>query len=395
MTNRQLFLQHLAPTSDAPLALEIKKAKGIYLYGTQKKKYMDLISGISVSNVGHSHPKVISAIKKQLEDYMHLMVYGEYIQSPQIKLAKKLSELLPNNLNCSYFVNSGSEAVEGALKLAKRFTGRTEIISFKNAYHGSSHGAMSVMGNEEMKTAYRPLLPDIRFIEINNLSQLKNISKKTACVIIEPIQGEAGVIASEKKFLKALRERCTEMGTLLIFDEIQTGFGRTGTLFAFEDYKIIPDILTLGKAMGGGMPVGAFVSSKKIMSMLSNNPVLGHITTFGGHPVSCAAALANLEILTSSENNFQVLEKEKLFRQYLKHPVIKSIRGKGLLLAIEFENFEINKKIIDRCIEKGVITDWFLFCSNAMRIAPPLIITKEEIKKACQIITESITYFFD
>ncbi|HVA98114.1 MAG TPA: aspartate aminotransferase family protein [Bacteroidia bacterium] len=395
ITDRQLFLQHLAPTSDAPLALEIKKAKGIYLFDAQQKKYMDLISGISVSNIGHLHPKVVNAVKKQLDKYMHLMVYGEYIQSPQVQLAKKISDVLPKNLSCCYFVNSGSEAVEGALKLAKRYTNRSEIISFKNAYHGSSQGAMSVMGNEEMKNAYRPLLPNIRFLEINNLSQLEFITKKTACVIIEPIQGEAGVIESKKNFLKALRKKCSETETLLIFDEIQTGFGRTGIMFAFQHVNIIPDIILLGKAMGGGIPIGAFVSSKKIMKTLSENPVLGHITTFGGHPVSCAAALANLEVITSQKNNFDVLKKEKLFRTYLKHSAIKSIRGKGLLLAIEFDSFEINKKIIDRCIKNGIITDWFLFCPEAMRIAPPLIITEKEIKLACKIIMESIAYFFD
>lgn len=390
LTERQLFLQHLAQTSDFPLSLEIVKAKGIYLFDKSGKKYADLISGISVSNLGHCHPQVISAIKAQLKKYTHLMVYGEYVQSPQVMLAKKISTLLPENLSSVYFVNSGAEATEGALKLAKRYTGRTEIISCKNAYHGSTHGALSVMGNESLKINFRPLLPDIRFIEFNNEKYLEHISEKTACVIIEPVQGENGVRIPLGNYLENLRKRCNETGALLIFDEAQTAFGRTGSMFAFEQFKVVPDILLLAKAFGGGMPVGAFVSSKKIMDSLKNNPALGHITTFGGHPVSCAAALAAINILKKEKLIQQVKRKEKLFRKYLKHPSIKEIRSMGLMLALEFETAEINQKIIRKCLENGVITDWFLFCDKAMRIAPPLTISDKEIENACKMILKSI-----
>lgn len=390
LTQRQLFFNHLAQTSETPLALEIEKAEGIYLTDVSGKRYMDLISGISVSNVGHRHPKVLAAIQNQLDKYMHLMVYGEFIQSPQVQLAKLLSDHLPENLSSIYFVNSGSEAIEGAMKLAKRFTGRAEIISFKNAYHGSTHGSLSIMGNEEFKNAFRPLLPDIRQIEYNNISDLKQITTNTAAVIIETIQGEAGAIIPQNDFLKLLKKRCNEVGAMLVADEIQCGFGRTGKLFAFEHYDFIPDILCLAKGMGGGMPIGAFISSKEIMHSLTNNPHLGHITTFGGHPVSCVASAATLTVLLEEKLIEQVEDKEKLFRSLLKHPKIKSINGKGLLLAIEFESYEQNKMIIDKCIEKGVITDWFLFNSHSMRIAPPLTITKEEITNACEIILECI-----
>ena len=390
LTQRQLFLQHVAQTSTSPLSLEIEKAEGIYLYDTAGKKYIDLISGIGVSNVGHRHPKVIAAIQEQLDKYMHLMVYGEYIQTPQIQLAKLLADNLPANLNCTYFVNSGTEAIEGAMKLAKRYTGKTGVIAFKNAYHGSTQGSLSVCGNEELKNSFRPLLPNVNVIEFNSVDELKKITKQTACVIIEPIQGEAGVILPDKHFLQKLRTKCNETKTLLIFDEIQTGYGRTGKLFAFEHYDIAPDILCIAKGMGGGMPIGAFISSKEIMSSLTANPALGHITTFGGHPVSCAASLATLKILLEENLIGQVDEKEKLFREILKHLSIKEIRGRGLLLAVEFESYEFNKKVIDTCLENGVITDWFLFCNNAMRIAPPLTITTDEIKKACEVILKSI-----
>lgn len=390
LTQRQLFFNHVAQTSDAPLALEIEKAKGVFLFDTKGKRYFDLISGISVSNIGHCHPKVVEAIKQQCETYMHLMVYGEYIQSPQVQLATKLANLLPPTLNSCYLVNSGSEAVEGALKLAKRFTGRSEIISFKNAYHGSTHGSLSVMGNEAFKNSFRPLLPDVKFLDYNNIEQLHNITSKTACVIAETVQGEAGIITPHNDFLIHLRKKCTETGTLLILDEIQTGFGRTGKFFDFENYGIIPDIITIAKGMGGGMPIGAFISSKEIMQSLTNNPILGHITTFGGHPVSCAAAIANIDVLLSENIINSVESKEKLFKEKLQHPKIKSIRGKGLLLALEFEDFAQNKKIIDTCISNGVITDWFLFADNLMRIAPPLTITEEEIIESCEIIVRSI-----
>ena len=390
LTQRQLFLNHIAQTSETPLALEIERAEGVYLIGHSGKKYLDLISGISVSNVGHRHPKVVQAIHEQLDKYMHLMVYGEYIQTPQVKLASLLTKSLPQNLNSVYFVNSGAEAIEGAMKLAKRVTGRTEIISFKNAYHGSTHGSLSIMGSEEFKNAFRPLLPDVRQIEFNNFYQLAEITERTACVFVEPIQGEAGAIVPQKDFLKKLETRCKAVGALLIADEIQTGFGRTGKLFGFEHFEIIPDIVCIAKGMGGGMPIGAFVSSKVLMHSLTNNPILGHITTFGGHPVCCAAAIAVMEILTQSDLVASVAKKEKLIRELLIHPKIKSVNGKGLLLAVEFDSFEQNKTIIDKCIEAGVITDWFLFNSHSMRIAPPLTITEEELKTACEIIVKSL-----
>jgi acetylornithine/succinyldiaminopimelate/putrescine aminotransferase len=321
---------------------------------------------------------------------MHLMVYGEFVQSPQVDFAKLLVDNLPANLNAIYFVNSGGEAVEGAMKLAKRYTNKTEIISFNNAYHGSTHGSLSVMGNEEFKNAFRPLLPNCKQIAFNNIEALKAITEETACVLVEPIQGEAGTIVPDKNYLKQLREKCTETNTLLIADEIQCGFGRTGKLFAFEHFDFTPDILCLAKAMGGGMPLGAFIASKEIMHTLSNNPILGHITTFGGHPVCCAAGNAAMEVLLEEKLIEKVQEKEDLFKKLLVHPKIKSINGMGLLLSIEFENFEQNKTIIDKCIEEGLITDWFLFCDYSMRIAPPLIITNEEIENACAIILKAI-----
>lgn len=390
MNQRQLFLDHIAQTSTAPLALEIDHARGVYLYGTKGEKYMDLISGISVSNVGHGHPRVVEAIKEQADKHMHLMVYGEYIQSPQVKLAKILTDHLPSSLDCCYFVNSGSEATEGALKLAKRYTGRTELVSFRNAYHGSTQGSLSVMGNEFFKNAYRPLLPDVRILDFNAQDQLKQVTERTACVIAEPIQAEAGVVLPQNDFLSALRKRCNETGTLLIFDEIQTGCGRTGSLFAFEQYNVLPDILLLAKGLGGGMPIGAFISSKEIMSALTDNPVLGHITTFGGHPICCAAAHATIKTLVDEEMIKGVSGKENLFRNLLQHESIRSFRSKGLLIAIEFESAEMNMKVINECISNGIITDWFLFCDKAMRIAPPLIISEEEIREACRIILLAI-----
>jgi acetylornithine/N-succinyldiaminopimelate aminotransferase len=392
-TLRQLFLNHNAQTTRFPLLLEFESARGCYLYTHEGKACLDLISGIGVSNIGHSHPKVIAAITSQAEKYMHLMVYGEYVQAPQVLFAEKLASLLPQQLQCTYFVNSGAEAVEGALKLAKRYTGRTEIIAFKNSYHGSTHGALSVMGNEEYKQAYRPLLPGIRFIGFNNPDDLQSITTETACVLVETIQGEAGIRVPDTSYMQALRKRCTETGTLLILDEIQVAFGRTGKLFAFEHFGIVPDILVLAKALGGGMPIGAFVSSNNIMSVLTENPILGHITTFGGHPVCCAAGLAALNVLLDEYLVDSVPEKEALFRSLLVHPAICEVRGKGLLLSIELESFELNKKVIDRCIENGIITDWFLHCSNSMRIAPPLIISHDEIRMACQVIIEAINYY--
>jgi acetylornithine/N-succinyldiaminopimelate aminotransferase len=392
-TLRQLFLANNAQTTDFPLLLEFERAEGVYMFNKEGKAYMDLISGIGVSNLGHSHPYVINTIKEQLDKYMHLMVYGEYVQTPQVRFAEKLVSILPSNLQSVYFTNSGAEAVEGALKLAKRFTGRQQIIAFKNSYHGSTHGALSVMGNEEFKQPYRPLLPGVNFISFNDTDDLDKINEETACVIVETIQGEAGIRVPDAAYMQALRARCTETGTLLILDEIQAAFGRTGKLFAFEHFGIVPDVLLLAKALGGGMPVGAFIASNEIMGSLKENPILGHITTFGGHPVCCAAGLAALEVLLNENLTAQVAEKELLFKRLLVHPAIKEIRGRGLMLAIELDSFELNKQIIDRCIENGIITDWFLHCSNAMRIAPPLIITTDEIQKACEIINEAIDYY--
>jgi acetylornithine/succinyldiaminopimelate/putrescine aminotransferase len=388
--NRQLFLNHVAQTSTAPLMLEIERAQGVYLYSTDGKQYIDLIAGISVSNVGHSHPNVVQAVKAQAEKYMHLMVYGEFVESPQVLYARKLTQYLPAQLNNVYFVNSGAEATEGALKLAKRYTNRTGIISFKNAYHGSTHGALSVMGDETFKRSFRPLLPDVKHINFNNEEDLQQIAHHTAAVIVETVQAEVGIKAPTNNYLQKLRARCTETGTLLILDEIQAGMGRTGKLFAFEHYGIVPDILLLAKAFGGGMPLGAFVSSKEIMNTLTENPVLGHITTFGGHPVCCAAGLAAFETILSENLVEQVEQKGKLFEELLKHTKIKAVRRVGLLMALEFESFEQNKSIIDACIEAGVLTDWFLFAPHCMRIAPPLIITEQEIKTACAIIVQCI-----
>jgi len=390
MNNRQLFLSNLAQTTDFPLLIEIEKAEGIYLYGPNGEKYIDLISGIGVSNVGHRHPKILGAIKEQLDKYLHLMVYGEYIQSPQTLLAKSLIETLPEKLDNVYLVNSGSEAVEGALKLAKRYTGRREVISCANAYHGSSHGALSVGGNEIFKRAYRPLLPGITNISFGKVEELENITEETAAIIVETVQGEAGIRVGSEAFFKALRNRCNETGTLLILDEIQAGFGRTGKFWAFEHYGIQPDILVCAKGMGGGMPIGAFIAPQGIMAVFKNNPLLGHITTFGGHPVSAAASIATINVLKDENLIGQVERKANLFKKRLSHKKIKGIRNKGLMMAVEFESFEVLKPVIDRAIELGVITDWFLFCEDSMRIAPPLTITEEEIEEACRIILQAI-----
>jgi putrescine aminotransferase len=389
-TERQLFLNHLAQTSDFPLSLEIDKAEGIYMYDKKGKSYMDLISGIGVSNVGHRHPKVVEAIKNQADKYLHLMVYGEYIQSPQVQLAHALSSTLPNQLSSVYFVNSGSEAVEGALKLAKRYTGKTQIISCFDAYHGSSHGALSASGSEHFKQNFRPLLPGFKHIKYGNPTHLDEINENVAAVIIETIQGEAGVKIADKKYFQALRTKCDETGSLLIFDEIQCGFGRTGKMWAFEHLGIIPDILLSAKGMGGGMPIGCFISSNEIMGVLKNDPILGHITTFGGHPVSAAASLATLKVIQEEQLLALIESKSRLFLKLLTHPSIREIRHIGLFMAIEFESFEQLKAIIDRAIELGVVTDWFLFCDKSMRIAPPLTITENEIRDACNIILQAI-----
>lgn len=390
MNNRQLFLSHLAQTTDFPLMIEIEKAEGVYMYGPNGEKYLDLISGIGVSNIGHRHPKVLAAIQDQIDKYLHLMVYGEYIQAPQSQLAKALVDTLPKGLDNVYLVNSGTEAVDGAIKLAKRYSNRREIVSCVNAYHGSSHGALSVGGNETFKRAYRPLVPGVSHVQYGNLNELKRITRETAAVIVETIQGEAGVRIAEAGYFQALRRRCDDTGALLILDEIQSGFGRTGKFWAFEHFGITPDMVLCAKGMGGGMPIGAFIASKEVMAAFKTNPLLGHITTFGGHPVSCAAALATIQAIQEENLVAGVTEKSRLFRSLLVHPKIKSIRSKGLMMAVEFENFEVLKPIIDKAISLGLITDWFLFCDNAMRIAPPLIISETQIREACSMILQAI-----
>ena len=390
LTERQIFYNHIAQTTDEPIGLEIVKAKGIYMIDNLGKKYIDLISGVSVSNIGHSHPKVVEAVKNQVDKYMHLMVYGEYIQSPQVKYAALFLEQLSEKYDNIYFVNSGSEANEGALKLAKRYTGRSEIVSFNNAYHGSTHGALSVLGNEYFKSAFRPLVPGVSFIDFNDETQLNKITEKTAAVIVEPVQAEAGIIVPENNYLQKIKRKCDEVGALLIFDEIQTGFGRTGSLFAFKTYSVEPDIFTIAKGMGGGMPIGAFISSKKIMSVFKDNPILGHITTFGGHPVSAAAALASLNVLINENIISDVDRKGNLFRKFLKHNKIKSIRGVGLFLAVELENYAQIRKLLDITIKDGLVFDWFIFNDKHFRISPPLNISDKEIKIACDIIIKSL-----
>ena len=388
LTNRQLFLKHLGHTSDAPMMLEIVKAEGIYMYGPDGQKYIDLISGVSVSNTGHRHPKVVEAVKNQVDQYMHLMVYGEFIQSPQVRYAERLAEILPPVLNSCYFVNSGSEAVEGALKLAKRHTGKSRIISFINAYHGSTHGALSIQGSEVFRNAFRPLLPDTFQIGFNDEKALAAIDKNTACVIVEPVQGEAGIIYPEDDFLSKIRMRCKSTGALLIFDEIQTGFGRLGQMFAINRFKVVPDILLLAKALGGGMPLGAFISSREIMSALVTNPTLGHITTFGGHPVCCAAGLASLNVIIDEKLAESCNSKSDLFKKELSHPLISKIRGEGLLMAVQLSDPSYIQYVIAKAPDYGLVLDYFLFCDNAFRIAPPLIISEEEIRLAAGKIKE-------
>ncbi|MCD6178637.1 MAG: aspartate aminotransferase family protein [Bacteroidales bacterium] len=392
LSNRQLYYQHLAVPANVPEALEIVKAEGIYLHTDKGDKYVDLVSGVSVSNIGHRHPKVVEAIKNQVDKYMHLMVYGEFIQSPQVQLAGKLTEKLPSSLDAVFLVNSGSEAIEGAMKLAKRSTKRSEIIAFKNAYHGGTQGALSILGNEEMKYAFRPLLPDIRFLEFNNFDNLSQITKKTAAVVVEAIQAEAGIILPKVGFLKALRKRCDEVSCELILDDIQMGFGRTGKLFSFENYDFIPDIMTIAKGMGGGMPIGAFVSSKEKMNLLQHQPALGHITTFGGHPVSAAAALASLEVLTETDLVEQANAKGKRFADGLiNHPKVKEIRQQGLMLAVELKSEEIATEIMPKLFANRLIVDQFLFNRSSFRIAPPLIITIDEIDNIIKAILKSFS----
>jgi len=391
LSQRQLFFRHLAQTSDFPLALEIVSAEGLYLTDKDGKRYLDLIAGIGVSNVGHRHPKVTAAIHAQVDKYMHLMVYGEYVQYPQVELAERLANLLPAPLDNVYLTNSGTEAVEGALKLAKRYTGRSKLVTFKDTYHGSTHGALSVMGNETFKNAFRPLLPDVEILTYNEPTELFKIDTRTAAVIVEGVQGEAGYRCPDTSWFQALRARCTEVGALLIVDEIQSGMGRTGKMFSFEHYNIIPDIVTLAKGLGGGLPIGAFVASAEVMGSFKNNPILGNITTFGGNPVCAAAAVAVIDVLLEEQLCEAVAAKSALFLSLLQHPLINHINGKGLMLAVDLGSFEFIKAVIDRCMAHGLIVDWFLFNDRSLRIAPPLTITETEIRWACALILESIT----
>jgi len=387
---RQLFLQHLAPTSEFPLMLEVERGEGVHLYGPDGKKYIDFIAGISVSSLGHCHPKVVEATKAQLDKYLHTMVYGEYVLSPQVQLASLMAEHLPNTLNSVYFVNSGSEATEGAMKLAKRVTNRAEIIAAYRSYHGSTQGSASLMNPTEFTQPFHPLLPGIKHIDFNCEFCLERITEQTACVIIETVQAEWGVRPPNKSWIQKLRARCTEVGALLVFDEIQAGYGRTGSLWAFEQYDVVPDILLLAKGMGGGMPIGAFVSSKELMGKLAVDPILGHITTFGGHPVCCAAALATLQELTTTTHIQEVHTKEQLVRSLMVHPGILDVRSAGLLIAIELSDFDFVQEVIYYCLEQGVIVDWFLFNDRSIRIAPPLIISEAQIRTACEVILEGI-----
>lgn len=386
MNVRQLFQQRVAQTSPAPVGLHITRAEGNYLYDDEGKAYLDLIGGISVCNIGHRHPKVVAAIKDQADQYLHIMVYGELIQTPQVAYADLIAENMPASLNCVYFTNSGAEATEGALKLTRRVTGRPNVISCINSYHGATLGALSVMGDEYWRNAFRPLLPGINRFHYNSQELIDAIDTQTGCVLIETVQAEAGIIEPNIEWLQKLRAKCTEMGTLLIFDEIQCGFGRTGKLWGFENYGVVPDIVLLGKALGAGMPMGAFVASFENMWSFTENPVLGHITTFGGHPVSCAAGMAGMQALLEEQLIDSVTAKEKLFRELLVHPAIKAVRSKGLLMAIELA--DMNKVLItlEKAMKKGLFSDWFLFASNCIRIAPPLTITAEEIRKACEIL---------
>ena len=391
---RKQFLRHVAQTSPAPQLIEVARAEGVFFYTSEGKPYYDLVSGVSVNNVGHGNRAVVEAVQRQAADYMHIMVYGEMVERPQVEFARALAEALPEPLDSVYFLNSGAEAVEGALKLAKRYTHRTEMISMRQAYHGSTHGAMSMMGQpegEEWKCAFRPLLPDTKAIRFNNIEDLSLITERTACVLCEPVQGEAGVRPPKDGYLQALRKRCTEVGALLIFDEIQVGMGRTGEMFAMQKYGVTPDIVCLAKALGGGMPLGAFVSSQEIMSTLTHNPVLGHITTFGGHPVCCAAGLAAMKFLQDNKIVEDVERKGALYEELLKdHPAVKEIRRAGLLLAIELGESEKLYKIMDLFIERGILSDWFLFCDTAFRISAPLVISDDEIRDSVRIIRECL-----
>jgi len=386
MKTKELFLKHQGQTTPYPSCIEVASAKGMYITDKSGKTYLDLVAGVSACTLGHCHPRVVKAVQEQVEKYMHVMVYGEFIQDPQLDLAKKLASLLPENLNCTYFVNSGVEAIEASMKLAKRATGRSEIISCKNSYHGSTQGALSIMGAETYKQKFRPLLPDCNQIIYNDQSSLEYITSITAAVILEPVQGATGFITPTNNFLQAVKTRCDEVGALLIFDEIQTCYGRTGKLFGFETYNVVPDVLCMAKGMGGGMPIGSFTTSTELMHSLRENPKLGHITTFGGHPIGCTAALATLNELCETELIQEVSTKEALFRSVLKHPKVKEIRGVGLMLALEFENAEICQKVVNLGLERGILAFFFLFTETAVRLSPPLTISEDEIREAGRLI---------
>jgi acetylornithine/succinyldiaminopimelate/putrescine aminotransferase len=391
MSNKDFFLEHLGQTNPFPFLIEVEKADGINITAKSGKVYMDMIAGVAVNNIGHRHPKVVEAIKNQVDKYLHVMVYGEFVQDAQNDLAKSLISVLPPCLDSVYVVNSGTEANEAAIKLAKRVTGRMEIVSFRGSYHGSTMGSLSISGNEIKKQAFRPLLPDVRFLQHNNIKEIQQITEKTAGVIIETIQGDAGVRIPDLAFLHALRKRCTEVGALLIFDEIQCGMGRTGTMFAFEHFGIVPDVMTLGKALGGGMPIGALVSSQKNLNEFTYNPMLGHITTFGGHPVICAAAAACVEVLKTEINWNQVEKYGKLLEEIIvQHPAIKTSRRIGMMFAFDMESSERVAKVVDKCLEKGLLTFWFLSHPYSFRLSPPLIISEDEIREAGKRILEAI-----
>lgn len=391
MSDRDFFLSHLGQTTPFPFLVEVDRAEGIYIYDKHGKAYMDMISGVAVNNIGHRHPKVVSALKNQIDKYLHVMVYGEFIQDPQQLLVKELLEVLPDSLDGVYVVNSGTEAIEAALKLAKRVTGRTELISFRGSYHGSTHGAMSVSGNEVKKQAFRPLLPDVQFLQHNQLSDLERITEKTAGVILETIQGDAGVRRPSVTFMKALRQRCAEVGAMLILDEIQCGMGRTGKMFAFEHFDIVPDILTLGKALGGGMPIGALVSSHNNLMEFTHAPMLGHITTFGGHPVICAAAAAAVHVLKTEINWTELEEKAQRFEaRFNQHPELVEIRRVGMMFAFDMVSAERVERVVSRCMEKGLIAFWFLSHPYSFRLSPPLTITQDELNLAADLILQSI-----
>ena len=382
------FLRHQAQTSPHPLLLDVERAEGLYLYGRDGRRYADMISGLAVCNVGHRHPRVVAAIEEQVGKYLHVMPYGEFVQGPQVRLAQKLATLMPASLDASYFVNSGAEAIEGALKLAKRYTGRRGLVACRKSYHGSTHGALSVTGNATKRAAFEPLLPGVRFVDFGVAEQLAaGITEETAAVLIETVQGDAGVRIPPPDYFRAVRTRCDEVGALMILDEIQTGMGRTGRMFAFEHFGVVPDVVCLAKALGGGMPMGAFVARRDVMHVLSHGPMLGHITTFGGHPVSCAAALASIEVIEDGLLE-DVERKGRLLREGLRHPLVQDIRQIGLMLAVDLPSAEVTYEVVSRCLERGVLTFYFLSCPASFRLAPPLVISEGEIGEVCAVVRE-------